>query len=234
MSIYTISDLHLSLSIDKPMDVFGTSWENYMERLRLNWNDIVKTNDTVIIGGDVSWATYLGECEKDFGYIHSLNGKKIILKGNHDYWWESISKLNNYVSSNGFESISFLYNNSYNIDGIAICGTRGWIDPSYDSFKSDDEKIYLRELARLELSLQSAQKFDVNEKYVFLHYPPVTKDLKINEDYGAMFKKYGVSKCFYGHLHAKASKNALEKTVSDIEYKLVSSDYLRFIPYKIT
>ena len=234
MSIYTISDLHLSLSIDKPMDIFGYNWQNYMERLKINWQSTVKKEDTVIIGGDISWATYIDECFKDFSYLESLNGKKIILKGNHDYWWESLTKLNKYIIQNEFSTISFLHNTSFLVENVAICGGRGWIDPSYSNFTKDDEKIYSRELERLKLSLESSKKFDAKTTFVFLHYPPVTKDLTINEDYENIFKMYNVKKCFYGHLHSKASKNSFEGICNGIEYKLVSSDYMEFMPYKIT
>lgn len=234
MSIYTISDLHLSLSIDKPMDIFGYNWQNYMERLKENWQNTVDKNDTVVIGGDISWATYINDCFKDFSYLNSLNGNKIILKGNHDYWWESLTKLKNYVKENEFSTISFLHNTSFLVEETAICGARGWIDPSFQNFSKDDEKIYLRELERLKLSLESSKSLDAKNVIVFLHYPPITKDLKVNSDYANILKNYGVKKCFYGHLHSKASKNAFEGIHEEIEYKLVSSDYMEFMPYKIT
>ena len=234
MSIYTISDLHLSLSINKPMDIFGFQWQNYMERLKENWQNTVKKNDTVVINGDVSWATYISDCFKDFSFLNSLNGNKIILKGNHDYWWESLTKLKKYVEENEFSTISFLHNTSVLVEETAICGARGWVDPSFQNFSKDDEKIYLRELERLKLSLESSKNFDAKNVIVFLHYPPVTKDLTINSDYANILKSYGVKKCFYGHLHSKASKIAFEGVSDDIEYKLVSSDYMEFMPYKIT
>ena len=234
MSIYTISDLHLSLSIDKPMDIFGYNWQNYMERLKENWQSTVKKEDIVVIGGDISWATYIDECFDDFSFIESLNGKKIILKGNHDYWWESLTKLKKYILENNFSTISFLHNTSFLEEDIAICGARGWIDPSYSNFTKDDEKIYLRELERLKLSLESSKNLNAKKTFVFLHYPPVTKDLKINEDYKNIFKNYNVTKCFYGHLHSKASKNSFEGTIDNVMYKLVSADFMEFIPYKIT
>lgn len=234
MSIYTISDLHLSLSIDKPMDIFGNKWQNYMERLEENWQNNVKKEDTVVIGGDISWATYINECYKDFSFIESLNGKKVILKGNHDYWWESLTKLNKYIEENKFSSITFLHNTSLLVEDIAICGARGWIDPTFSSFSKDDEKIYLRELERLKLSLGSSKSLDAKRTFVFLHYPPITKDLEVNKDYEEILKNYNVEKCFYGHLHSKALQNVYEGTCNNIEYKLVSSDYMEFMPYKIT
>lgn len=234
VSILTISDLHLALGIDKPMDIFGKGWENYMDRLLENWNDTVKSDDTVIIGGDISWATYLNEAYKDFEYIEKLNGKKIILKGNHDYWWESLTKLNDYMKNNSFNSISFLHNNAHFVENVAICGTRGWIDPTYDNFSSEDRKIYERELMRLELSLNMAKKFNAEKTFVFLHYPPVTKNLEINSDYINIFKKFDVKDVIYGHIHSKSVKKALEGKFENINFKLVSADYLSFTPYKLT
>ncbi len=234
MSLFTISDLHLSLSIDKPMDVFGSEWDHYMERLFENWSSTVSSTDTVIVGGDVSWAMYLNECERDFAFLNALPGTKIILKGNHDYWWESLTKLQNYVTEKGFSTLCFLHNNAYLAEDCAICGTRGWVDPSYESFKADDQKIYLRELARMELSLKSAAKLGAKKIIAVLHYPPITKTLTVSEQYAALFQAYGVSLCVYGHLHARASKRAFEGMAGGVEYKLAAADYMGFTPYKLT
>ena len=234
VSILTISDLHLALGIDKPMDIFGDGWKNYMERLKENWNSTVSDGDTVVIGGDISWATYLDEVYRDFEYIENLKGKKIILKGNHDYWWESITKLTGYVEKNGFNSISFLHNSAVMVENKAICGTRGWIDKSNDNFKENDLKLYNREIMRLDMSLNEADKFNPEEKIAFLHYPPVTKDLEINEEYLAVLKKHGVKRCFYGHIHSRAAKKAVEGTFDGVEFKLVSADYMGFMPYKLS
>ena len=156
MSVFAISDLHLALGIDKPMDIFGARWANYMERLESNWNNTVGENDYVLVPGDISWATYLEQAYRDFLFLDRLPGKKIISKGNHDYWWTTKSKLDKFVAENGFSSISFLHNNSYTVEKAAICGTRGWNMPGEAGFSDEDEKIYLRELQRLELSLKSA------------------------------------------------------------------------------
>ena len=133
--IFTIADLHLPLGIDKPMDVFGQSWDNYVERLRDGWQASVGVDDTVVLPGDFSWATYLDESKKDFDFLESLNGNKIILKGNHDYWWTTMSKLNEFLDNNGYKTISFLHNNSYEREGISICGTRGWLYPGFSGYK---------------------------------------------------------------------------------------------------
>lgn len=230
MALYTIADLHLPLGIDKPMDIFGKAWENYVERLADNWQSKVCDGDTIVLAGDFSWATYLEQSVKDFDYLYRLNGKKILLKGNHDYWWTTMNKLREFCGAHNFSDIDFLQNNSFMYNDIAICGTRGWMHPAWDNFSSDDRKIYNREVQRLELSLQSAKDF--REIYVFMHYPPMSTALERNE-VTEMMKKYGVTKCFYGHLHASAHKNAVEGVVDGIEYKLVSGDYVEFNPVKL-
>ena len=235
MSVYTMSDLHLALGVDKPMDIFGKGWSDYMQRIEDNWNNLVKSEDTVIIGGDVSWAMYLDECNPDFDYIQKLNGTKIILKGNHDYWWESITKLKKFVADNNYDSIKFLYNNSYVVEDYVICGTRGWLVPGDSRFKLDDKKAYDRELIRFELSLtdmlnniKSSQK-PLTRVAVF-HYPPFTKDGEFDEGVIELLKKYQIQKCIYGHLHGKSSEIAKEGEHHGITFKLVSSDYMKFLP----
>ena len=190
MSIYTLSDLHLAFGVDKPMDIFGYGWENYMEKIHTNWINTIKENDTVIVGGDISWGTYLDDIKPDFDFLESLPGRKILLKGNHDYWWESLTKLRKFTQDMHYTTIDFLHNTAFIAENTAICGTRGWIDPSSDNFKSDDQKIYLRELGRMELSLIEGAKSNPKKVIAVLHYPPVTKSGNINEDYLELFKKY--------------------------------------------
>lgn len=230
MALYTIADLHLPLGIDKPMDIFGSAWENYVERLADNWQSSVGKDDTVVIAGDFSWATYLEQSVRDFEYLHSLNGRKILLKGNHDYWWTTMNKLREFTAANGFSDIDFLHNNSFMYEDIAICGTRGWIHPSWDSFGPDDRKIFDREVQRLELSIKSAG--ECREKYVFTHYPPMPTSRETNE-FVEMMKKYDVKRCVYGHLHASSHRNAVEEEIDGIEYTLVSGDYVAFKPVKL-
>lgn len=230
MALYTIADLHLPLGIDKPMDIFGKAWENYVERLAYNWQSKVRADDTVVLAGDFSWATYLEQSVRDFEYLNKLNGRKILLKGNHDYWWTTMNKLKEFTAENGFENISFLQNNAFMYEDIAICGTRGWIHPAWDNFGEDDRKIFDREVQRLELSLKSAG--DCHEIYVFTHYPPMSAAREANE-FTEMMKKYSVKKCIYGHLHAASHRNAVEGLVDGIEYKLVSGDYIGFDPIKL-
>ena len=224
MALYTIGDLHLPLGIDKPMNVFGSRWDNYVERIERNWSATVRDEDTVVIPGDFSWATYIGQAERDFDFLEALPGKKILLKGNHDYWWTTMSKLNEFTTQHGYSSISFLHNNSYTVDDISVCGTRGWLYPAWRGFSEDDEKYFNREVGRLELSLKSAQ---TENRVVFTHYPPMSRAGEGNA-FCDMMKKYGVTQCYYGHLHAASHANRIPDVVDGIEYRLVSSDYLEF------
>ena len=232
MSVYTISDLHLPLGIDKPMDVFGTVWENYTEKLRENWQTAVSEDDTVVIGGDFCWATYIEQAYKDFEFLSVLPGKKVILKGNHDYWWTTKKKMDEFLQANKFNNIDFLQNNSYIVKAggrdIGICGTRGWSMPNAKDY---DAAIFSREVQRLELSIQSAAD-KADEIIVFMHYPPVSSDY-LTTGFTEVMNRYGIKKCIYGHLHAKAHSFALQGDVNGIEYTLVSADYMNFMPLKI-
>ncbi|MDD6763006.1 MAG: metallophosphoesterase [Clostridiales bacterium] len=225
MAVFTIGDLHLPLGIDKPMNKFGQQWDNYVDRIKRNWEAVVRDEDTVVLPGDFSWATYIEQARRDFEYLESLPGRKIIIKGNHDYWWTTMSKLNEYIMRNDFKSISFLQNNSYTADGISICGTRGWIYPAWATFSESDEKYFNREVGRLELSLKAARTENI---YVFTHYPPMSREGEGNA-FTEMMKQYGVRKCYYGHLHGYSHANRIPDTVDGIEYHLVSSDYLKFM-----
>lgn len=231
MALYAISDLHLPLGVDKPMDIFGENWKNYVERLRNNWQSVVKPEDVVVLPGDFSWATYIEDAKRDFDFLHELNGKKILLKGNHDYWWETLKKMKNFAEENGYDDISFLQNTCIENENFAICGTRGWNLPTTPNFKEKDKKIYEHELIRLEMSLSAASENSV--KIVFLHYPPVTKNCTDNE-FVSLMKKYGVETCVYGHLHANSAGNALTGNIDVINYLLVSCDYLDFMPVKLS
>lgn len=230
MALYTISDLHLPLGVDKPMDIFGSAWANYVERLRDNWQSVVKSGDTVVLGGDFSWATYLDEAKADFEFLNALNGRKILLKGNHDYWWETASKLNKYVAADGWENIFFLHNNFFEADGTVICGTRGWSVPVGNT-SDEDKKMYSRELGRLKMSINAARKA-AGELVVFLHYPPLLKDYRDNE-MTALLENEGIKRCFYGHIHKTGAKNAFEGEHHGVEYRLCACDYLGFMPIKV-
>ncbi len=225
MAIYTIADLHLSFNTNKPMNIFGENWQNYEEKIKQDWQKKVKPEDTIILPGDFSWATYLDETYKDFEFINNLPGKKILLKGNHDYWWTTVTNMRKYIEEKDFKNIDFLYNNSYQIEDKIIAGTRGW------NISDDQEDIRLtnREVARLEISIKDGlSKYGNNKEIVvFMHYPPLTKNY-INTGYTKMMKKYNIKKCYYGHLHANSILEAIEGNIDGIKYKLVSSDGLDF------
>ena len=193
--VYAIADLHLSFGTDKPMDVFG-GWSNYTERIERNWQRLVTPEDTVVIAGDISWAMKLEETEKDFSFIDRLNGSKLILKGNHDYWWTTKAKMENYISGKGFSTLSILHNNYYLRDGLALCGSRGWF---YDAEEDADKLILNREVGRLRMSIEPALR-DGYEPIVFLHYPPIYNNMECDEILGVL-KEYNIKKCFYGHIH---------------------------------
>ncbi len=232
MALYAIADLHLPLGVDKPMDIFGSSWKNYVERLFDNWQYTVNKDDTVVLPGDFSWAMYLEESKKDFEYLNSLNGRKILIKGNHDYWWTTMNKLSNFVADNGFSDIYFMQNNAFVYKDIVLCGTRGWLHPAWDGFTQKDQKIFDRETARLELSLKNAQKYENKDIYVFTHYPPMSNRIEGNA-FTDKLKEYGVKKVIYGHLHGNSHRNGVNGVYDGIEYTLVSADYLQFMPKKI-
>lgn len=229
MALYAISDLHLPLGVDKPMDVFGKNWENYVQRLKDNWINTVLPEDVVVLPGDFSWATYIQDAKADFDFLESLPGKKIILKGNHDYWWTTMNKMQEFLRGNGYESISILQNNSYDYNGISICGTRGWQTPQ-PTLSGEDKKIYDREVQRLELSIKSAKHPD--KIIVFLHFPPILKDYRENEIV-ELLNKYEIKECIFGHIHSSGVKNVVEGVIDGIDYKLVSCDYREFKPVKI-
>lgn len=228
MSIYVIGDLHLSFAVDKPMDIFGNNWENHAEKIKKNWIEKVKPEDTVILPGDFSWATYLEESKADFEYLNSLPGRKIMSKGNHDYWWTTVTKMNKFLKENNFENIDFLYNNSYLIEDKIIVGTRGWVT----NFKASiNAKILKRENDRLKLSIEDGIKKYGEDKEIiaFIHYPPFYKEPVPDElNFILTLKNYNIKKCYYAHLHSDSHKEAIEGIIDGIEYKLVSSDYLKF------
>ena len=228
MSIYVIGDLHLSFGVNKPMNIFGENWDEHYEKIKINWLKKVKEDDTVILPGDFSWATYLEESEKDFDFLNCLPGRKILLKGNHDYWWTTVTKMKKFLEEKNFKNIDFLYNNSFLIENKIIVGTRGWIT---NQNSKENYKILKRENDRLKLSLDSGIKQFGKEKDIiaFIHYPPFYKDIVPDEiNFKKTLEKYSVKKCFYGHLHADSHREAIEGNIGGVEYYLVSSDYLKF------
>ena len=232
MSIYAIADLHLSFASPKPMDIFGDNWRNHEQKIKDDWIKKVTNKDLVLLPGDFSWAIDLEETYKDFEYLNSLSGKKIMLKGNHDYWWNSLKKLNEYMEKNQFKDISFLYNNSYEFEENIIVGTRGWV---LNSNEEEDKKILNRELLRLELSITDGIKKYGEDKNIIvcMHYPPTNKNFLEKSEFMKIMQKYNVKKCIYGHLHGESHSEAVEGNIGKIELKLVSADYLNFKLTKI-
>ncbi len=240
MSIYAIGDLHLSLNREKPMDIFGGNWKNHEQKIKENWKNTVQDNDLVILPGDFSWEMHLKDMYNDFAYLNELPGKKLLLKGNHDYWWTTLAKMREFLQENKFENIDFVYNNSYLFEDKIIAGTRGWA--LNDTENSD--KMNHREEERLKLSLQSGvDNFGDKEIICIMHYPPIieenkndannqSKNLKVS-NYVQIMKDYNVKTCLYGHLHGESHKEAFEGIIEGINFKLVSSDYLDFKLYKV-
>ncbi len=224
MSLFAIGDTHLSFGTNKPMDVFK-GWENYEIKLKKNWEAIVNDNDTVVIPGDITWGMNMDEALEDFKFIDSLPGEKIILKGNHDYWWSTKNKADLFFKKNGIKSIKILHNNSYKAGNFALCGSRGWF---FDSGKQADDKIVLREAGRLKASIQQADLLG-GEKIAFLHYPPIAGGEVCSEIIKELVDG-GVKRCYYGHLHGPALSFAFNSQMFGIEFRLVSGDFLNFCP----
>lgn len=234
MSIFVIADLHLSFRKPKPMDIFGDNWQNHEEKIKKDWNEKVTENDLVVLPGDFSWETYLENTKLDFEYLNSLPGKKIMLKGNHDYWWTTITSMKKFLKENSFENIDFLYNNSYEFENKILCGTRGWSLLENEK----DTKLINRELGRLKISLDDGmKKYKEGKKIiVFMHYPPITKFKMLSGEemkFINLMKEYNVKRCYYGHLHGNSIKDAIEGVVEGIEFKLISCDSLDFKMVKI-
>ena len=227
MALYAIGDLHLSLGAEKPMDVFGGKWLGYMDKLQEGLS-CIGPEDTTVLLGDLSWALNLEGAVKDFAWINQIPGRKIILKGNHDYWWSTAAKFYKFCQENGFENQWILNNNHYEYDGWAICGTRGWFFEE-DRGGTHDEKVFRRELIRLETSLKSAGD---RNKMVFLHYPPRYRGYECREII-ELLERYEVRRCFYGHLHSESHKLAVEGLWGGVEYRLVSADYIGFKPVTV-
>lgn len=227
MALYAIGDLHLCLGASKPMDVFGGNWVGYMEKLAEGMS-VIAPDDTTVLLGDLSWALDLEGARPDFSWIDQIPGRKIILKGNHDYWWSTASKFYKFCQEWGFSNQLILNNNHYEYEDWAICGTRGWFFEE-ESSGQHDEKVFKRELLRLETSLKSAGD---RPKMVFLHYPPRYKGYECTEIL-ELLQRYEVRRCFYGHLHGPSHKLAMEGLWDGVEYRLVAADFLNFKPLKV-
>ncbi|MEA4912618.1 MAG: metallophosphoesterase [Oscillospiraceae bacterium] len=226
MAVFAIADLHLSLGVEKPMDIFE-GWGDYTERLRANWTDAVGAQDTVVVPGDVSWGMTLEQAAPDFDFIERLPGRKIILKGNHDYWWQTRKKLEDFKAARGYTTIDFLFNDSYVVGDVGICGTRSWF---YDEAQSD--RVFQRELGRLKMSLDDLAQKSCGERVAFLHYPPVYRGFRCPEII-ELLRAYGVRRCYYGHIHGDSIAWAYNGNCGGVEFRLVSADNLQFRPYLI-
>ena len=221
MKIFAISDLHLSINNPKPMDIFGGSWDNYWEKIKTDWNNVVSAKDLVLISGDISWALKLEDAIPDLQEIATLPGTKIIIRGNHDYWWSSISGVRSLLP----ENLYALQNDALRFGNYVVCGSRGWTVPEITHKTEDDEKIYKRELIRMELSLKSALelKQDGDTLIVMMHYPPFNSKLEEN-DFTKLFEQFGVDIVVYGHLHSYDKKQRLITYINNIKYYLTSCD----------
>lgn len=224
MSLFAIADTHLSLGTDKPMDIFK-GWSGYVDKLKENWERAVTDSDTVVIAGDISWGMSLEGALEDFRFIDALPGQKIILKGNHDYWWTTRRKMETFLSQHEINTISFLHNNTVTVGNIAVCGSRGWF---FDAEESADNKVLLREAGRLRTSINLAKETGL-EPVVFLHYPPITQNMICEEIYNVLLET-GIKRCYYGHLHGPSMTRSINSVRDGIEFALISCDFLAFAP----
>lgn len=233
MSLFALSDLHLAISCNKPMDIFGVRWTDYMKKIEENWISVVKENDTVVIPGDISWSMNLEEGTEDFRFLNSLPGTKLISRGNHDYWWATVAKQNTFFEKNGFSGIKPLFNNAYQVGNLMVCGCRGWYnDDSNAPSNSDYDKIVSREIGRLELSFACADKINPEiPKMVFMHFPPILGDYICHPIIECM-EKHSVKECYFGHIHGNYSHPPAFR-YGNIYYKLISADFLNFKPLLI-
>lgn len=224
MKIYSISDLHLDIFNTKPMDIFGPVWHDYLDKIIDSWNSLVTDEDVVVLAGDLSWAMKLEDAEKDFEFLTKLKGKKIIIRGNHDYWWSSLSKVRSKLP----ENVYALQNDAIKIGKYIFCGNRGWLIPEGKFNTEENQKIYAREVIRLELSLKSAKKLQTeNEEIIFItHYPPFNNKVEPSE-YTKLLEKYGVKKVVFGHLHGYVNPKMIYNEINGIKYYLTSCDAVK-------
>ena len=228
MSVFAIGDLHLSLAANKEMDVFGGAWTNYVDKISSGFSTLCK-EDVCVLCGDLSWGMTMEDASMDFAFVEKLPGQKIILKGNHDYWWTTVSKMTDFFVKAGIKTIDVLHNNCFIFGDTALCGTRGWLFDDSDGV-THNKKILAREAVRLKISLEAAG--DTAEKICFFHFPPRFKDFVCTEIIDVM-NMFGVKKCYYGHIHGTGHKYAVQGLVEGIEFCMVSADYVNFTPVKI-
>ena len=237
MAIYALADLHLSLSNpDKSMEVFGSSWGDYISRVSDNWKKTVTASDTVLIAGDISWATYVDKAEEDFRFISELPGRKLLSRGNHDYWWTTMKKMEEFFAQKGFNDLEFVRTNVVEADGCLISGTRGWMIETKESLEgSDNRKIYEREKLRINMCIDELKKADperAKKHIMMIHYPPVTSRMDFTE-FADMMAEGGIDICVYGHLHGTAHKKAYEGEINGCKFICTSADFVGFTPVKI-
>ena len=230
MSLFVLADTHLSITTNKPMDIFGARWSDHDKRIKREWEAVVTSADTVVIPGDISWGMNFEETREDFLFLDSLPGRKLISKGNHDYWWATKSKQDAFFAANSITTISQLYNNAYKVDGYMVCGSRGWYNDDHNAPKdSDYSKIVAREVGRMELSIKAADDIDpALEKLMFLHFPPVFGDYVCEEIVDCLVR-HDIHRCYYGHIHGKYDCESVIR-YRDVDFYLVSADYLDFKP----
>jgi len=228
MALYAIGDLHLSHGTNKPMDVFGGGWVNYIEKLKAGFQ-VLGAGDVCVLCGDISWGMNLDESLEDFLFIENQPGRKIILKGNHDYWWNTAAKMKKFFDKNGITSIDILHNSCFRYEDTAICGTRGWLADD-DLNAEQNGKIMAREVLRLRASLQASK--EMIERICFFHYPPRFKNTVCNELVSVM-NEYDVKRCYYGHLHGDGHRLAVHGLIEGIEYEMVSADFVNFTPQMV-
>lgn len=227
MALFAIADLHLSFGVNKPMDIFR-GWSDYQTRLEANWRATVTPEDTVVIPGDVSWAMSLEQATADFAFLQGLPGQKLILKGNHDYWWSTRRKIEAFFDAHGWDTLRLVHNDAVAVESVAVCGTRGWF---FDAEADADRKVLLREVGRLNASLDAAEALGL-PPVVFLHYPPLSREVVCGEMYDAL-RARAVKTCYYGHLHGPSIRTAFCGERDGIRFQLISADALAFQPLKI-
>ena len=226
MGLYAIGDLHLSLSVDKSMEVFGPAWAGYVERIAASLSQL-SADDTLVLAGDTSWGMSLDEAEADFRFLDRFPCRKLLVKGNHDYWWNTVSKMRNFFAERDFKTLDFLHNNCAFYGDYALCGTRGWF--LEEEQKAHDAKVLNREVGRLETSLRAAEGRKI---FCFLHYPPIYQGYRCPELL-ELLKTYHVERCCYGHLHGYSIARRFEGLADGTLFSLISADYLSFVPVKL-
>ncbi len=227
MALYAIGDTHLSLGTNKPMTVFS-GWDNYVSRLEENWRRLVTQDDTVVIAGDISWGMSLEQAKPDFAFLHALPGKKLLFKGNHDYWWTTRRKMDTFFAENGFDSLTVVHNDAVAVEEIAVCGSRGWFN---DEGVEADRLVLLREAGRLRASIAAAKKTGL-EPVVFLHYPPLFGNERC-EELLAVLQEENIQRCYYGHVHSAGIRMAFRGEDAGVTYQLISADALGFCPLAV-